>query len=85
MKLHLKHPVFDILSAHTDIEEFYACGGYIRNQIINGNGGKDIYIFINCTPRQLDDLIIYLNKYGYTDYGQYGSPRFYQKCDVWGV
>lgn len=76
-----KHPIFKILPAYTDIEEFYVCGGYIRNQILNGDGGKDIDIFINCTPRQLDDLIIYLNKYGHTDYGQYGSPRFYPKCD----
>lgn len=81
MKLHLKHPIFNILSAYNDIDEFYACGGYVRNQIIKGDGGKDIDIFINCTPQQLEDLILYLNKYGHTDYGQYGSPRFHPSLD----
>lgn len=77
----IKHPIFDILSAYNDIDEFYVCGGYIRNQIIHGDGGKDIDIFINCTPQQLEDLILYLDKYGHTDYGQYGSPRFHPYFD----
>lgn len=43
MKLHLKHHIFDILSAYTDIEEFYACGGYIRNRQICYDGiPKDV-------------------------------------------
>ena len=43
MKLHLKHPIFDILSAYTDIEKFYACGGYIRNRQICYDGiPKDV-------------------------------------------
>lgn len=25
-----KHPIFDILSSYTDIEEFYVCGGYVH-------------------------------------------------------
>lgn len=38
-----KHPIFNILSAYTDIEEFYVCGGYIRNRRICYDGiPKDV-------------------------------------------
>ena len=43
MKLYLKHPIFDILSAYIDIEEFYVCGGYVRNRRICHDGiPKDV-------------------------------------------
>lgn len=34
MKLHLKHPIFNILSAYNDIEEFYVCGGYAMMEFL---------------------------------------------------
>lgn len=43
MKLHLKHPIFDILFAYTSIDEFYVCGGYVRNRQICYDGiPKDV-------------------------------------------
>lgn len=72
-----KHPIWNILFDYQDIENFYICGGYIRDYILYGNGGKDIDVFINCTIEELNMLITYLEKYGRVVYGQYGSPRFY--------
>lgn len=45
--LKLNHPIFDILSAYNDIDEFidefYVCGGYVRNrQICNDGILKDV-------------------------------------------
>ena len=38
-----KHPIFDILSSYNDIEEFYVCGGYVRNRQICHDGiPKDV-------------------------------------------
>lgn len=82
MKYLSNHPIFEILSSYSVIDEFYVCGGYVRNRLLNGDGGKDIDIFINCSPEQLSDLILYLNQYGHTEYGQYGSPRFYPDLDA---
>lgn len=72
-----KHPIWNILFDYQDIKNFYVCGGYIRDYILYGNGGKDIDVFINCTIEELNILITYLEKYGRVVYGQYGSPRFY--------
>lgn len=27
----IKHPIFNIMSTYTDIDEFYVCSGYVRN------------------------------------------------------
>ena len=42
-----KHPIWNILFDYQDIKNFYVCGGYIRDYILYGNGGKDIDVFIN--------------------------------------
>ncbi len=82
IKLHdLTHPVFDILSNYKGKEDFYVCGGYVRNILIGGDGGKDIDVFVKCTNNELSSLVQYLNNYGRIDYGQYGSPRFYPSAD----
>lgn len=36
--LKLYHPIFDILSAYNDIDEFYVCGGYVGNRWICHDG-----------------------------------------------
>lgn len=72
-----KHPIWEILLRYKEIEEFYVCGGYIRDYIINGSVGKDMDIFINCSKEKLNMLIMHLKKFGYVIRGQYGSPRFY--------
>lgn len=52
-----KHPIWNILFDYQDIKNFYVCGGYIRDYILYGNGGKDIDVFINCTIEELNILI----------------------------
>lgn len=64
------------LEYHT-IKEMYICGGFIRDYLIDGTPGKDIDIFVDCTPNELSDLTKYLSSYGKIEYGQYGSPRYY--------
>lgn len=71
------YPIWDILLDYQDIREFYVCGGCIRDYIINGSGGKDIDIFVNCSKEELRMLVDYLEIYGHVVFGQYGSPRFY--------
>lgn len=39
-----KHPIWNILFDYQDIKNFYVCGGYIRDYILYGNGGKDIMV-----------------------------------------
>lgn len=73
----LKNSILKILCDYQNIEEIYICGGYIRDHIMYGYGGKDIDVFIKCSKKELDALIVHLSKYGKIVYGQYGSPRFY--------
>ena len=78
----LSGEIFEIFSEYEDINGIYLCGGYIRNKLISGRGGKDIDLFIDCTRKQLGGLTEYLKRYGRIDYGQYGSPRFFPKSST---
>lgn len=71
------NPIRKILLDYYAIEDFYVCGGYIRNYILNRKEEKDIDIFINCSQEELSKFLIYLENFGHVVYGQYGSPRFY--------
>ena len=62
---------------YSELDNIYVCGGYLRNYFLSGKPGKDIDVFIPCTPQQLRDLLTYLSDYGTIEFGQYGSPRFY--------
>lgn len=62
---------------YSELDDIYICGGYLRNYFLSGKPGKDIDVFIPCTPKQLQALQTYLSDYGAIEFGQYGSPRFY--------
>lgn len=70
-------PVIDVISSYKPIVNMYVCGGWLRNILLNEDAGKDIDIFVDCSPSLLKSFIWYLQDYGRVEYGQYGSPRFY--------
>lgn len=65
------------IKEYSGIEDLFICGGYLRDFYSKGSYGKDIDIFVDCTPGQLKELMKHLMSFGRIDYGQYGSPRFY--------
>lgn len=67
----------DLFRNYDKLSDIFVCGGYLRDYILSGKFGKDIDVFIPCTPLEFQDLLIYLSSFGRIEYGQYGSPRFY--------
>lgn len=67
----------DLIREYGALDGVYLCGGWVRDYFIGKKPDKDIDVFIDCSPNQLQDLIKHLSRHGKVEYGQYGSPRFY--------
>lgn len=65
------------LEEYQDLPNTYICGGCVRNILLGNDIGKDIDLFVDCDEKSLLKFVDYVSKFGYLEYGQYGSPRLH--------
>lgn len=77
--------IISLFKSYEEINEMYLCGGCMRDYFMHKPTSKDIDIFVNCSSAELNKFVNYLRDYGIIDYGQYGSPRFYLKDELFYI
>lgn len=69
--------ILSFFKSYRKIENIYLGGGYLRDLLMHRGCGKDIDVFLDATPAQIETLVEDLKALGKVEYGQYGSPRLF--------